>query len=149
MGARGGAGGDDRGKHDGARRHLIGVGSTRNAPSGPPTGVPWEPAPPPVTRGRYAGHGHGHAHVQPRGGHRHGRRQTRHAASGGRRRDNRAGQHRRPRRHPDGRHADLHKGTWTGEPTTYAYQWKVDGAVVGTDAATHTVTAADVGKAAS
>ena len=40
-------------------------------------------------------------------------------------------------------------GEWTGEPTTYAYQWKVDGAVVGTDAATHTVTAADVGKAAS
>jgi hypothetical protein len=41
------------------------------------------------------------------------------------------------------------QGTWSGEPTTYAYQWKVDGAVVGTDAATHTVTAADAGKAAS
>jgi hypothetical protein len=41
------------------------------------------------------------------------------------------------------------QGTWSGEPTTYAYQWKVDGAVVGTDQATHTVTAADAGKAAS
>jgi hypothetical protein len=41
------------------------------------------------------------------------------------------------------------QGTWTGEPTSYGYQWRVDGAVVGTDAATHTVTAADTGKAAS
>jgi hypothetical protein len=41
------------------------------------------------------------------------------------------------------------QGTWSGEPTSYGYQWKVDGAVVGTDAATHTVTAADAGKAAS
>jgi hypothetical protein len=40
-------------------------------------------------------------------------------------------------------------GEWTGEPTTYSYQWKVDGTVVGTDAATHTVTSADAGKAAS
>ena len=40
-------------------------------------------------------------------------------------------------------------GEWTGEPTTYSYQWKVDGAVVGTDAATHTVTSADAGKVAT
>jgi hypothetical protein len=40
-------------------------------------------------------------------------------------------------------------GNWEGEPTSYGYQWKVDGAVVGTDVATHTVTAADAGKAAS
>jgi hypothetical protein len=41
------------------------------------------------------------------------------------------------------------QGTWSGEPTTYGYQWTVDGAVVGTDSATHTVTAADAGKAAT
>jgi hypothetical protein len=40
-------------------------------------------------------------------------------------------------------------GTWSGEPTSYGYQWKVDGAVVGTDQATHTVTAADAGKTAT
>jgi hypothetical protein len=40
-------------------------------------------------------------------------------------------------------------GNWEGEPTSYGYQWKIDGAVVGTDAATHTVTAADVGKVAT
>jgi hypothetical protein len=40
-------------------------------------------------------------------------------------------------------------GNWEGEPTSYGYQWKIDGAVVGTDAATHTVTAADIGKAAT
>ena len=40
-------------------------------------------------------------------------------------------------------------GTWSGEPTSYGYQWRVDGAVVGSDAATHTVTAADAGKTAT
>ena len=40
-------------------------------------------------------------------------------------------------------------GTWTGEPTSYDYQWKADGAAAGTDAATHTVTTDDVGKAAT
>jgi hypothetical protein len=40
-------------------------------------------------------------------------------------------------------------GNWEGEPTSYGYQWKIDGAVAGTDSATHTVAAADVGKSAS
>ena len=30
--------------------HLIGLGLDPNAPSGPPTGVPWEPPPPPDAR---------------------------------------------------------------------------------------------------
>jgi len=40
-------------------------------------------------------------------------------------------------------------GNWTGTPTTYAYQWKLDGADVGTDSATHTVTPADAGTTAT
>jgi hypothetical protein len=40
-------------------------------------------------------------------------------------------------------------GTWTGEPTSYAYQWKLDGTNAGTDAATYDVQAGDVGKAAT
>ena len=40
-------------------------------------------------------------------------------------------------------------GNWTGTPTTYAYQWKLDGGDVGTDSATHTVTAGDAGKSAT
>ena len=40
-------------------------------------------------------------------------------------------------------------GTWDGAPTTYAYAWKLDGADVGTDSASHTVTAADAGKSAT
>ena len=40
-------------------------------------------------------------------------------------------------------------GNWTGEPTSYAYQWRIDGAVVGTDSAVYTVQAADVGKNAT
>ena len=40
-------------------------------------------------------------------------------------------------------------GNWTGEPTAYAYQWRIDGAVVGTDSAVYTVQAADVGKNAT
>ena len=42
------------------------------------------------------------------------------------------------------------QGTWSGDPTTYGYQWKLDGAVVGTDAASRTRwTTADAGKTAS
>jgi hypothetical protein len=42
-------------------------------------------------------------------------------------------------------------GNWEGEPTSYAYQWKIDGVNVGTGmaTATHTVTPADVGKSAT
>jgi len=40
-------------------------------------------------------------------------------------------------------------GNWTGEPTSYAYQWQLDGANVGTDAASYAVTGDDVGKSAA
>ena len=39
-------------------------------------------------------------------------------------------------------------GVWTGEPTSYAYAWTIDGASVGGDAATYDVQAGDVGKSA-
>jgi len=39
-------------------------------------------------------------------------------------------------------------GNWQGEPTAYAYAWTLDGAPVGTDSATHTVTSAEVGQTA-
>ena len=40
-------------------------------------------------------------------------------------------------------------GEWTGEPTSYAYAWQVNGMGVGTDAATYDVQAADVGQTAT
>jgi hypothetical protein len=40
-------------------------------------------------------------------------------------------------------------GNWENEPTAYAYQWKMDGADVGTDSETYTVTAADDGGTAT
>jgi hypothetical protein len=40
-------------------------------------------------------------------------------------------------------------GTWTGSPTSYAYQWKVDGTDVGTDAPSYTALPADVGSTAT
>jgi hypothetical protein len=40
-------------------------------------------------------------------------------------------------------------GNWMGEPTAYAYQWKMDGVDVGTDSETYTVTAADDGGTAT
>jgi hypothetical protein len=42
-------------------------------------------------------------------------------------------------------------GNWEGEPTSYAYQWKIDGANVGTGTATatHAVQPGDVGKTAT
>lgn len=40
-------------------------------------------------------------------------------------------------------------GNWQGTPTSYAYQWQIDAADVGTDADTYTVTGGDVGKTAT
>jgi hypothetical protein len=40
-------------------------------------------------------------------------------------------------------------GNWEGEPTSYGYQWKVGGTVVGADAPDYTVQASDVGKLAN
>ncbi len=40
-------------------------------------------------------------------------------------------------------------GNWQGTPTSYAYAWQMDGVSVGSNAATHTVTADDVGKTAT
>jgi hypothetical protein len=40
-------------------------------------------------------------------------------------------------------------GTWTGEPTAYAYQWRIDGANVGTDSPNYTATTANVGNTAT
>jgi hypothetical protein len=40
-------------------------------------------------------------------------------------------------------------GEWTNKPTAYAYQWQLDGVDVGTDAATYTVNAGDVGQTAT
>jgi hypothetical protein len=40
-------------------------------------------------------------------------------------------------------------GTWTGEPTSYAYQWKIDGTNRGTNSPNYTVQDADVGNTAT
>ena len=41
------------------------------------------------------------------------------------------------------------QGEWSGEPTSYAYAWKLDDAAAGSDAATYDVQAGDVGKTAT
>ena len=41
------------------------------------------------------------------------------------------------------------QGEWSGEPTSYAYAWKLDDAAAGSDAATYDVQAGDVGKSAT
>jgi predicted fused transcriptional regulator/phosphomethylpyrimidine kinase len=40
-------------------------------------------------------------------------------------------------------------GNWTGEPTSYAYAWQIDGAAAGTGTADYAVQAGDVGKSAT
>jgi hypothetical protein len=40
-------------------------------------------------------------------------------------------------------------GNWSGEPTSYAYQWQIDGADAGTGESTYVTTADDVGKTAT
>jgi hypothetical protein len=149
-GARGGAGGTIEENTMARDASLIAVGLDPAAPSGPPTGVPWEPAPPPVTRaatpatgtatrmsslaaGAVTGDSQIPVTPPPEGGG--GTTAPANTAV--------------PAVTQAGDTLTCTQGTWSGEPTTYAYQWKVDGAVVGTDAATHTVTAADAGKSAS
>lgn len=41
------------------------------------------------------------------------------------------------------------QGTWTGEPTSYAYAWQINGTAAGSDAATYDVQAGDVGGTAT
>lgn len=50
IGARGGAGATIEENTAARDAHLIGLGLDPNAPSGPPTGVPWEPPAPPAAR---------------------------------------------------------------------------------------------------
>jgi hypothetical protein len=40
-------------------------------------------------------------------------------------------------------------GIWTGEPTSYAYQWQLDGAETGSNAPDYTIAPDDVGKTAT
>jgi hypothetical protein len=40
-------------------------------------------------------------------------------------------------------------GTWSGEPTSYAYQWQLDGAEIGSDAPDYTTSPGEVGKTAT
>ena len=40
-------------------------------------------------------------------------------------------------------------GEWDGTPTSYSYQWNMDGAPIGTDASTYDVLPADVGLTAT
>jgi hypothetical protein len=149
-GARGGAGGTIEENTVARDASLIAVGLDPTAPSGPPTGVPWEPTPPPpVTRTGTAVSGTA-------------TRMSSLAAGGV------TGDSQIPTTPPEGGGGTgapantavpavtqagdtltCTQGTWSGEPTTYGYQWSVDSAVVGTDSATHTVTVADVGKTAT
>ena len=44
---------------------------------------------------------------------------------------------------------DCTMGEWTGSPTSYSYQWAMDGTPIGTDASTYDVLPADVGLTAT
>jgi hypothetical protein len=152
LGARGGRGGTIEENTLARDADLIAVGLDPNAPSGPPTGVPWEP-PVQVTRQATGPAATGKATRMsslaagiitdaddlptPPGGSN---------GSGGTtapvNRDV-------PHVTQSGDTLNCTMGNWEGEPTSYGYQWKIDGAVAGTDSATHTVAAADVGKAAT
>ena len=152
LGARGGRGGTIEENTMARDADLIAVGLDPNAPSGPPTGQPWEP-PVQVTRQATGPAATGKATrmsslaagivtdvpgtAPPPGG---GNGGATPAAP-----VNTAVPH--VQQAADTLTCTM--GEWTGEPTSYGYQWKVDGAVVGTDAATHTVTTDDVGKTAT
>jgi hypothetical protein len=152
--ARGGAGGTIEENTLVRDADLIAVGLDPNAPSGPPTGQPWEP-PVQVTRRATGPAATGKATRmsslaagiitdaddlpdQPPPGGSNGTGGTTAPVN----RDV-------PHVTQAGDTIACTMGNWEGEPTSYGYQWKIDGSIVGTDAASYTVTAADVGKAAT
>jgi hypothetical protein len=51
--------------------------------------------------------------------------------------------------HQEGAVLKCTKGNWYGEPTTYAYQWSINGNPAGTDAETYNVLPGDVGGTAN
>ena len=152
LGARGGRGGTIEENTMARDADLIAVGLDPQAPSGPPTGQPWEP-PVQVTRQATGPAATGKA-----------TRMSSLAAGIITSADDLPDQP-PPEGNGGGASAPANTtlpavtqaadtltctmGEWTGEPTTYGYQWKIDGAVVGTDSATHTVTSADAGKTAT
>jgi hypothetical protein len=151
IGARGGAGGTIEENTIARDAHLISIGLDPNAPSGPPTGEPWVP-PAVVTQGAKARSGHAtrmsslaagiitdadDLPTQPPGSNGTG------GASGAPvNRDV-------PHVSQSGDTLNCTMGNWEGEPTSYGYQWRLDGSLAGTDAATYTAQASDVGKTAT
>ena len=151
LGARGGKGGTIEENTMARDADLIAVGLDPQAPSGPPTGQPWEP-PVQVTR-------------QAAGPAASGRATRMSSLAAGAITDADDLPDQPPEGNGGGASAPANTtlpavtqaadtltctmGEWTGEPTTYGYQWKIDAAVVGTDSATHTVTSADAGKTAT
>ena len=154
LGARGGIGPEMQHNVDARDAHLISIGLDPMNPSGPPTGTPWEP-PVQVTRRatgpaatgkatRVSSLAAGIVTAEDAG--------TRPPPGGGNGGEGNPGAPTNTAPPVVTQSTDTltcTQGTWSGEPTTYGFQWKLDGTVVGTDAATHTVTTADAGKAAS
>ena len=157
LGARGGAGSTIEENSAARDAHLISIGLDPQAPSGPPTGEPWEPpvqvarqATGPAATGKATrvsrlaagiltaedapGTGGGTPPGNGGGG-----------GEGAAAPANTAP----PVVTQSGETLTCTQGTWSGEPTSYGYRWTIDGAAVGTDAATHTVTTADAGKTAA
>ena len=155
LGARGGISGEMAENVTARDAHLISIGLNPEAPSGPPTGVPWEPpvqvvrqatgpaATGKATRVSSLAAGIVTAEDAPGGGTPPG------GGNGGEGNPGAPVNRDVPYVEQQGATLNCTMGNWEGEPTTYGYQWKIDGAVVGTDAATHTVQAADVGKKAT
>ena len=155
LGARGGISGEMAENVTARDAHLISIGLNPEAPSGPPTGTPWEPpvqvarqATGPAATGKATRVSSLAAGIitaedapgtgTPPGG-----------GNGGEGNPGAPANTALPVVTQSTDTLTCTQGTWSGEPTTYGYQWKIDGAVVGTDAATHTVTTADAGRAAS
>ena len=155
LGARGGAGGTIEENSAARDAHLISIGLDPQAPSGPPTGEPWEP-PVQVARQATGPAATGKATrvsslaagiitdvddlpTPPPGG---GNGGNPGGATAPVNRDV-------PYVEQQGATLNCTMGNWEGEPTTYGYQWTVGGTVVGTDAAEYTVQASDVGKTAT
>jgi hypothetical protein len=148
LGARGGAGGTIEENQMVRDTALVAVGLDPQSPSGPPSMAPLEP-PPEVVRSTPPVSSKATRMTSLAAGILTGNEATPPPPEGGGGGATAPANTTVPAVTQTGTTLTCTQGEWSGEPTSYAYAWQIDGTAAGSDAATYEVQAGDVGKSAT
>ena len=148
LGARGGAGGTIEENQMVRDEGLAAVGLDPQSPSGPPSMAPLEP-PPEVVRSTPPVSSKATRMTSLAAGILTGNEATPPPPEGGGGGATAPANTTVPAVTQTGTTLTCTQGEWSGEPTSYAYAWKLDDAAAGSDAATYECRPADVGKSAT